>query len=122
MREILTSEKAGTDCVMICHTMAAQVGSIELVVQAVKDGELSQKNIQASVDRVRKLKTKYFSSTRSQIPKSTLDTLEVRRKAQYELASNIYSKSTTLVRSAPGVFPISKDPATKIIFVSPGKT
>jgi len=37
---------------MICHTMAAQVGAIEQVVQAVKSGELSQKSIQASVDRV----------------------------------------------------------------------
>ena len=37
---------------MICHTMSAQVGAIEQVVQAVKSGELSQKAIDASVERV----------------------------------------------------------------------
>jgi beta-N-acetylhexosaminidase len=50
--------KAGTDCVMVCHTMSAQVGAIEQVVQAVKAGELSQEIIQASVDRVHNLKSK----------------------------------------------------------------
>jgi len=107
---------------MICHTMAAQVGAIELVAKAVKNGELSQKEIQQSVDRVKRLKENYLASPRSPIPTSTIKDMEARREAQSTLASEIYSKSTTLIRGAEGVFPISKDSATKIVFVSPGKT
>lgn len=51
-------KQAGTDCVMICHTMSAQVGAIEKVVQGVSSGELSQDAIQASVDRVNDLKAR----------------------------------------------------------------
>jgi beta-N-acetylhexosaminidase len=98
---------------MICHTMSAQVGAINQVIQAVKAGELSQQAIEASVNRVRNLKSRFLSPVAS----TNFDI-----KAQEELASEIYAKSTTVVRSEPGVFPISKDPAGKIVFVSPGKT
>jgi hypothetical protein len=49
--------------VMICHTMSAQVGAIEEVVQAVKSGKLSQDGIQASVDRVKDLKARVCISS-----------------------------------------------------------
>ncbi|KAF7865750.1 hypothetical protein EAF04_005915 [Stromatinia cepivora] len=39
--------KAGTDCVMVCHTMKAQVGAIEAVIAAVKSGEISQEVIES---------------------------------------------------------------------------
>lgn len=114
--------KAGTDCVMVCHTMSAQVGAIELVLDAVKSGELSQDAIQASVNRVKKLKEQYLPPQRTAIPRSTLELMNARRERQSALASEMYAKSTTLVRSEPGIFPISNDPALKIAFVSPGKT
>ncbi|KAH6684545.1 putative beta-N-acetylglucosaminidase [Halenospora varia] len=114
--------KAGTDCVMICHTMAAQVGAIEMVIQAVKTGELSQEAIQASVDRVHLLKDKYLSPNRKALPVSSLAKAEARNKTHSELAAGVYAKSTTVVRSTPGFFPISNDQQTKIVFVSPGKT
>src|ERR1700742_1494892 len=98
---------------MICHTMSAQVGAIEQVIQAVKTGELSQQAIQASVDRVRSLKARFLAPVTS----ANFDI-----KAHEDLASEIYAKSTTVVRSEPGVFPVSKDPAGNIVFVSPGKT
>ena len=103
--------KAGTDCVMICHTMSAQVGAIEQVVQAVRSGELSQDAIQASVHRVTQLKKRFLSDY-------ALGT--VNTEAQESLASEIYTKSTTVVRSEPGVLPLC--PGGKIVFVSPGKT
>jgi beta-N-acetylhexosaminidase len=87
----------------------------------VKTGELSQADIQASVDRVQALKSKYLSSALP-IPISTLATSEARNTRQAALASEIYAKSTTVVRSVPGSFPISSDPKKKIVFVSPGKT
>ncbi|KAH8816653.1 putative beta-N-acetylglucosaminidase [Xylogone sp. PMI_703] len=115
--------KAGTDCVMICHTMSAQVGAIERVIEAVKSGELSQEAIQASVDRVRHLKIKYVI----QLPEIPVETLlrdnEVRNTAQAALAADIYAKSATVVRTGPGLIPISPySSSAKIVFVSPGKT
>jgi len=107
--------------VMICHTMSAQVGAIEQVIQAVKTGELSQADIAVSVDRVHDLKHRYLSSTLP-IPTSTLATSETRNTRQASLASEIYAKSTTVVRSVPGSFPLSLDPKRKIVFVSPGRT
>jgi beta-N-acetylhexosaminidase len=109
--------KAGTDCVMICHTMSAQLGAIEKVVQAVKSRELSQEAIEASVNRVKGLKTKYQSS---QIP-PTLANSEERFTRQGTLASEVYAKSTTVVRTEPGSFPILTK-QSKIVFVSPGET
>src|ERR1700760_2546228 len=97
----LTLSKAGTDCVMVCHTMSAQVGAIELVLNAVKSGELSQDAIQASVNRVKKLKEKYLSPQRTAIPRSNLELMSARRERQSALASEMYAKSTTLVRSQP---------------------
>lgn len=119
-----TSEQAGTDCVMICHTMSVQVGAIEQVIEAVKSGELSQKDIQVSVDRVRNLKAKYAIQAQP-VPRQneTIGDAKSRDARQAALAARIYAESTTLVRSEPGMVPIS--PYTvkmKITFVSPGKT
>ncbi|PVH79801.1 glycoside hydrolase family 3 protein [Cadophora sp. DSE1049] len=111
--------KAGTDCVMICHTMSAQVGAIEQVTAAVKSGELSLDAIQASVARVEALKSKYVSN--APIPISTLADCQARNAKQDSLASAVYAKSTTVVRSVAGSFPIPSDSTKKIVFISPGK-
>lgn len=111
--------KAGTDCVMICHTMSAQVNAIELVVEAVKKGELSQNAILASVVRVKSLKDKYITGFPS--PSTDIQRLESTRAVQSALASRIYAKSTTLVRHVPVIFPTLKVLGTKIVFISPGK-
>jgi beta-N-acetylhexosaminidase len=104
--------KAGTDCVMICHTMSAQIGAIEQVVQAVRSGQLSQEAIEASVERVRILKSKFLSDP------SRSGSVDI--AAQETFASEIYAMSTTVVRSETGTFPLN--PSQKIVFVSPGKT
>ena len=106
---------------MICHTLSAQVGAIELVVKAVKSGELSQESIQASADRINALKAKYLS-TEVPISQSTLAKLEARNLEQAALAAEIYAKSTTVVRSVPGLLPLSSKSINKLVFVSPGKS
>ncbi|KAG4427727.1 hypothetical protein IFR05_016791 [Cadophora sp. M221] len=109
--------KAGTDCVMICHTMSAQVGAIELVLEAIRSGELSQDDIQASVTRVEALKSKYVKNVT--IPIETLKIAEPRNTRQASLASEVYAKSTTVVRSVTGSFPPRS--TQNIVFISPGK-
>ncbi|KAK2628709.1 hypothetical protein QTJ16_001812 [Diplocarpon rosae] len=111
--------KAGTDCVMICHTFTAQVGAIQKVIAAVKSGELSQEAIQASVKRVEALKLKYVSN--DTIPLMSLGDSRARNTKQALLASEVYAESTTVVRSVAGSFPISTDSVKNIVFISPGK-
>ncbi|KAG9239317.1 putative beta-N-acetylglucosaminidase [Amylocarpus encephaloides] len=110
--------KAGTDSVMICHTIAAQVGAIEKVMAAVRSGELSQSAIQISGRRIRALKKKFLASETSD---NTKVDGEVQIRAQTELASNIYGKSTTVARSHQGVVPISSHTSSKFLFLAPGK-
>lgn len=99
--------------------MSAQIGAIEEVFQAVKSGELSQEQIEASVQRVAALKQNYVE--RETILASTLEASGVRNARQAATASEIYAKSTTLVRSNSGVIPVSPS-GKRIVFVSPGKT
>jgi len=107
---------------MICHTMSAQVKAIEEVVQAVKSGELSQKVIRTSVDRVRQLKIKYANHTPA-INSQFLSTVKSRDIKQAALAADVYAKSTTVVRSEPSLIPISPyTTGMKVVFVSLGKT
>ncbi|CAG8977381.1 hypothetical protein HYALB_00007011 [Hymenoscyphus albidus] len=117
-RAAVMALKAGTDCVMICHTIASQIGAIQQVINAVKSGELSQAATQKSVDRVEALKTKYSVSNTAPI---NFTGTESRNEKQLALASEIYSKSTTVVRSEPEAFPIRADAARKIVFLRPGK-
>ncbi|RDL35281.1 uncharacterized protein BP5553_07212 [Venustampulla echinocandica] len=119
-RAAVMALKAGTDCAMICHTMAAQVGAIELVVQAVKSGELSQERIQASVERVHRLKSKYLDSGAATITLTPTD-LKSRNQRHADLASEVYGKSTTIVRAEPGIIPLTSNPTANIVFVRPAK-
>lgn len=104
---------------MICHTMSAQVGAIEKVFRAVKSGELSQEQVEASVQRVAALKEKYVS--RETIPALTVEASDARNARQASTASEIYAKSTTLVRSVSRAIPVFPS-GKRIVFVSPGKT
>jgi beta-N-acetylhexosaminidase len=106
---------------MICHTMSAQVGAIEQVVQAVKRGEISQAAIQASVNRINKLKRKYLPplSYTSALPTSV--DMGATNKRHAALASRMYAKSTTVIRSVEGHLPVSKGPGTKSVYLFPGK-
>ncbi|TVY40999.1 Beta-hexosaminidase [Lachnellula occidentalis] len=117
--------RAGTDCVMICHTISAQIGAIESVVDAVKTRALSWKAIEGSVHRVGDLKSKFVPSNTLPLPDSTLSRFELRNnlanRRREVLARDIYAKSTTVVRCSADILPLPRDGATKIAFVSSGK-
>jgi len=104
---------------MICHTIAAQIRAIEEVFRAVKSGELSKEQIEASVKRVQALKAKYLSADKDTYV-STQEERERRYSKQASMATEIYSQSTTLVRTTK-IIPISSI-QSKIVFVRPGKT
>ncbi|TVY27097.1 Beta-hexosaminidase [Lachnellula hyalina] len=117
--------KAGTDCVMICHTMSAQVGAIESVAKAIKTKALSWTAIERSVNRVHDLKSKFVPSNRLPLPNSTLSRFELQNNLSNRrrelLARDIYAKSTTVVRCSADILPLPRNGATKIVFVNPRK-
>jgi beta-N-acetylhexosaminidase len=109
---------------MVCHTISAQVGAINLVADAIKSGELSWKAIAKSVRRLKHLKEKYVSQNRAPIPPPSLTSLKLWETSQEQLAARVYAKSTTVVRSVEGLFPLppdSKQSPKKYVFLSPGK-
>lgn len=106
---------------MVCHTMSAQVGAIENVVQAVKQGEISQEAIQSSVNRVNELKRKYLTPLSDASALHTSIDMGATNKRHAALASRMYAQSTTVVRSAPGRIPVTKGPETKCVYLLPGK-
>jgi beta-N-acetylhexosaminidase len=101
---------------MICHTMSAQVGALELVVQAVKSGELTQDSIQTSVARIEVLKERYLSKWSRDAPVDA-ETISTQQAA---LASEVYTKSTTLVRYQSHSFPIPVS-LSSIVLLTPAK-
>ena len=55
----IKSVNAGTDIILVCHNNDNQINAINSLIQAVKDGEISEERIDESVYRILKLKDKY---------------------------------------------------------------
>jgi beta-N-acetylhexosaminidase len=109
--------RAGNDSVMICHTYDVQVASIALVIDAVKSGSLPGSRLHEASNRVRQLKTKFLSWD-SALKMSSISHFEAMKTAQEKLAQKIYESSATIIRSDPGVLPLSSSGGT-IVFLSP---
>ncbi|THV52104.1 hypothetical protein BGAL_0089g00320 [Botrytis galanthina] len=50
MKEAVIGLKAGSDYVMMCHTLRARVGAMQAIIASIKSGEISQLAIQSLVD------------------------------------------------------------------------
>ncbi|KAH2459376.1 hypothetical protein KXW63_001598 [Aspergillus fumigatus] len=109
------SLEAGSDSIMICHTYAVQVASIQKVCEAVQSGQLSASRLEEAYRRVVKLKSKFLSWDTALLTRSLDDLVTLNRKAA-TLASNAYSLSVTLVRSDPDVLPLSKSGHLVLLF------
>ncbi|POR36259.1 Beta-hexosaminidase [Tolypocladium paradoxum] len=113
----LMAFQAGVDNVMICHTYEVQTAAIDRICQAIESGEISQQRIDASLDRLRKLKSR-FTSWDVALQSQTPDSLSTINKEAEILAARVYQDATTLVRSQTGLLPLSR--TAKTVFVSPG--
>lgn len=109
--------KAGSDSIMICHTYAVQVASINRVCEAVQFGTISGPRLEQAVRRVTQLKNKFLSWDTTLKPRMTEDLVSI-NKATAELAKEAYSRSVTLVRSRANLLPLSK--SSWIVFLFPG--
>lgn len=109
--------KAGSDSIMICHTYAVQVASIDRVCEAVQSGTIPMNRLEQALRRVSRLKDRFLSWGIALQPK-TAETLASINNSAASLAKEAYCRSATLVRSKPGVLPLSK--SSKLVFLFPG--
>lgn len=99
--------EAGSDMVLISHTLEKQKMAIEALIQAVRSGRILEERIEESVVRILELKEKRIGLSRESVNKPVLST-----KEGEELAYQIARKGVTLVKNEEGLIPV--DPLSRI--------
>jgi beta-N-acetylhexosaminidase len=107
---------AGTDCAMICHTFSVQVAAYEEVYDACRSGAITPEQIAKSVSRVCRLKDRFLSwdAALKALRPSDVNAL---LPAHQELASEVYGRSTTVVRDMQVALPLSAN--STIVYIGP---
>lgn len=109
--------KAGSDSIMICHTYAVQVASIDRVCEAVQSGKVPMSRFKQALRRVAELKERFLSWDTALRPKA-IENLASINTGTAAVANEAYSRSVTLVRNKAHILPLSK--SSKIVFLFPG--
>lgn len=109
--------KAGSDSIMVCHTYAVQIASIDRVWEAVQSGTIPMARFQQAFRRVTDLKDRFLSWDTALRPKA-IENLASINTGTAAVAKEAYSRSVTLVRSKADILPLSESP--KVVFLFPG--
>ena len=96
--------EAGSDMVLISHTLDKQKAAIEEVIKAVKAGRITEERINQSVIRILKLKEKRIGLNRM----FNTDYKGINKKEGEEIAYQIAKKGVTLVKNDKNLIPIKK--------------
>ncbi|BFH61639.1 beta-N-acetylhexosaminidase [Paenibacillus azoreducens] len=89
--------EAGADVVLVSHTLSDQIEAIEAVKNAVRSGRISEKTIDAAVERILKLKQKRLTGLQATEVSQVF--LERHEKPEVDrLLKEISRKSITLVK------------------------
>jgi len=109
----IMSIKAGSDIVLVSHTLDKQIAAIEAVVKAVKEGRITEERINQSVLRILKLKGKRIGLKNPPIS----DYRKIDKKMDEELAYQIAKKGVTLVKDESNLIPIDMFNSKKILVI-----
>ena len=107
----IMSIKAGSDIVLVSHSINKQKQAIEMVIEAVRKGEISEERINQSVLRILKLKGKRIGLKNPPIS----DYRKIDKKMDEELAYRIAKKGVTLVKDESNLIPIDMFNSKKIL-------
>lgn len=110
--------KAGADLVMVSHTYERQIGAIKEVVSAMERGELDERNIKTSMERVHRLNKKYVSWEESLQTDSNNIVQIVGSPKHEQLAFDVYKNSVTIVKNEQ-VLPLQLNENNKILVLEP---
>lgn len=109
----LRAAQAGADILLMTTDPQDQARAFEALVQGAKSGQLSQKNLQASVDRIMRLKNWLIEN-------ATSPDLSVIQCAKHmQVANEIAEKSITLVRDEKKYLPIKLESEKRIAVIIP---
>ena len=107
----IMSIKAGSDIVLVSHSINKQKQAMEMVVEAVRKGEISEERINQSVLRILRLKKKRICL--KTIIGSNYQKID--KKMDEELAYQIAKKGVTLVKDESNLIPIDMFNSKKIL-------
>ena len=109
----IMSIKAGSDVVLVSHTLEKQKKAIKAVIQEVKEGKISEERINQSVLRMLRLKKKRIGF--ENIPIS--NNKKIDRKIGETLAYQISREGVTLVKNEDNLIPITRAKDKKILVI-----
>lgn len=91
--------KAGVDIIMISHTFGRQIGAIKEMIKAVENGEIAEKMIDQSNQRIQSLKEKYLNWNDILLDKELAVPHFVGSHEHEKLAHEVYKKGVTIVKN-----------------------
>lgn len=105
----IRATEAGADIIMICHTMRSQVGAIEGVYGALRDGRLSLEPMIESGKRVDSLKRALVGDWNTVLTShSTGVDWKTIKAENLQLSRKAYDRSTAVVWNQNGTIPLAK--------------
>lgn len=105
------SIKAGSDIVIVSHTLEKQKAAIKAVIQEVKKGKISEERINQSVLRVLSLKKKRIGLSSFSIS----DYKKIDKKIEEKVALQVAKEGVTLVKDENNLIPINKSKLKKVL-------
>ncbi len=108
--------QAGVDLVLVSHTYARQLGSIEAIQLALQAGDLPPEVVQRAAERVLRLKDRFLSW--DSLPAAPVP-VWVGGPSHRHLRNQAYELSTTLVRNDDALLPLRLDQAENVLVISP---
>lgn len=115
---VVEAFKAGSDFLMVSHTIERQLGAIKAMEAAVEQGVVSEKSINQSVQRINELLDRYVSWESVLGKDKDAELKKVSSSEHQELSRKAYEKSVTIVQNND-VLPIKADENTKILVIQP---
>jgi len=115
-RAAVMALQAGVDLVLVSHTYARQLGSIEAIQLALQVGELSPEIVRRAAERVLRLKNRFLSW--DSLPAAPVPAW-VGGSSHQRLRDQAYELSATLVRNDDALLPLRLDPAQRVLVIAP---
>jgi len=115
-RATVMALQAGVDLVLVSHTYARQLGSIEAIQLALQAGDLPPEVLYRAAERVLRLKDRFLSW--DSLPAAPIP-VWVGGPSHRHLRNQAYELSTTLVRNDDALLPLHLDQAENVLVISP---
>jgi len=101
------------DLILISHTYEKQREAIDAVIQAVKDGEISEERIDESVSRILALKQKRKTGENHEYNRE-----KFAKKRHIEFAKKLTEQSITIVKNDDDLLPLNHNKKTVLLWPS----